>query len=110
MQSGLFHLELGRERCWRSRHFGVTRSAPCRSISIIGQVTGLFMQTSPGLSKELNEITIQLRAEYAPRIADLAGEIARVYGQRIPRRETAAPRRNLLGACSNGSPGLPRTS
>ncbi len=43
-------------------------------------MTGLFMQTNPGLSKELNEITIKLRAEYLPRIADLAGEIARVYG------------------------------
>jgi uncharacterized protein len=88
------------------------------------------MQTNPGLSKEFNEITIQLRAEYSPRIADLAGEIARVYGQRFTEQElkdvlaffkTSAGRKYLgekprlldetsWRVCSNGSPGLPRTS
>ena len=39
---------------------------------------GLFLQTNPGLAKDLDEIAVHLRADYAPWIADLAEEIARV--------------------------------
>jgi hypothetical protein len=47
-------------------------------VSIIGQMKGLFLKTKSRLGQRLDEIIVHLRPEYAPRIADLAEEIARI--------------------------------
>jgi hypothetical protein len=46
---------------------------------VIEQAKLLILQQDPSLTKDLNEITTQLRAEYAPRFVELSDEVAKLY-------------------------------
>jgi uncharacterized protein len=46
-----------------------------------------LLQTNPMLEKEFNEVAAKLRAEYAPRNAELMNEIAKVYASRFTEQE-----------------------
>ncbi len=54
---------------------------------VIEQVKGVFLQTNPMLSRELNEVAAQLRVEYAPRSAQLMDQTARLYAQAFTEQE-----------------------
>jgi uncharacterized protein len=46
-----------------------------------------FLPTNPGLSKELNEVALQLRKEFEPKRAELLTEVARAYAERFTEQE-----------------------
>jgi uncharacterized protein len=46
---------------------------------VVEQAKNLFLQQNPALSKDLNEITVKLRAELAPRFDELTAEVAKLY-------------------------------
>jgi len=46
-----------------------------------------FLPTNPGLSKDLNEVALQLRREFEPRRAELLNEVARAYAERFTEQE-----------------------
>ncbi len=46
---------------------------------VVGQAKNLFLQQNPALGKDLNEITVQMRADLAPRFDELTAEIAKLY-------------------------------
>lgn len=46
-----------------------------------------FLPTNPGLSKDLNEVALQLRREFDPKRAELLTEVARVYAERFTEQE-----------------------
>jgi hypothetical protein len=54
---------------------------------VIEQTKNLFLQTNPTLSKDLNEVAAQLRAELAPRRAELTEQVALLYAQRFTEQE-----------------------
>ncbi len=54
---------------------------------VIEQTKNLFLQTNPTLSKDLNEVAAQLRAELAPRRAELTDRVALLYAQRFTEQE-----------------------
>lgn len=56
-------------------------------VGVIEQAKNLFLQTNPALGKDLNEVAARMRAEYAPRLAELTNEVARSYAQRFTEQE-----------------------
>jgi len=46
---------------------------------VIEQAKNLFLQQNPALSKDLNEIVVQMRADLAPRFEELTSEVAKLY-------------------------------
>jgi uncharacterized protein len=46
-----------------------------------------FLPTNPGLSKDLNEVALQLRREFEPKRAELLTEVARTYAERFSEQE-----------------------
>ena len=56
-------------------------------IGVVQQTTGTILQTNPGLSKDLNEVSTQLRTEYQPRVAEMANEIVKLYAARFTEQE-----------------------
>jgi uncharacterized protein len=56
-------------------------------MGVVQQTTGTILQTNPGLSKDLDEVSAQLRAEYQPRIGEMTNEIVRLYAQRFTDQE-----------------------
>ena len=56
-------------------------------VGVVQQTTGTILQTNPGLSKDLDEVSAQLRAEYQPRIGEMTNEIVRLYAQRFTDQE-----------------------
>src|ERR1700758_26848 len=54
---------------------------------VVQQTTGTILQTNPGLSKDLDEVSAQLRTEYQPRIAEMTNEIVRLYAQHFTEQE-----------------------
>jgi len=52
-------------------------------LGVIEQTKAALLQTNPQLSKDLNDVSTQLRAEYAPRSAELVNEAARQYASRF---------------------------
>jgi hypothetical protein len=56
-------------------------------VGVVEQTKGVILQTNPGLTKDLDEVGAQLRAEYAPRTAELTSEIVRLYAQRFTEQE-----------------------
>lgn len=46
---------------------------------VIEQAKNLFLQQNPALSKDLNEIVLQMRTDLAPRFEELTSEVARLY-------------------------------
>jgi hypothetical protein len=56
-------------------------------VGVVQQTTGTILQTNPGLSKDLDEVSAQLRAEYQPRIAEMTNEIVKLYAARFTEQE-----------------------
>jgi uncharacterized protein len=47
----------------------------------------VFIQANPTLIKELNEVAVKLRAEYAPRSAEVVNDVAKIYASRFTEQE-----------------------
>jgi hypothetical protein len=56
-------------------------------VGVVQQTTGTILQTNPGLSKDLDEVSAQLRNEYQPRVAEMTNEIVQLYAQRFSEQE-----------------------
>jgi hypothetical protein len=54
---------------------------------VVEQAKLLFLQQNPDLAKDLNEVAAKLRAEYAPRQAELTRHVAGLYAQRFSETE-----------------------
>ena len=54
---------------------------------VIEQAKGVFLQTNPMLSKELNDVAAQLRAEYTPRSSQIIDQIAQLYAASFTQQE-----------------------
>jgi hypothetical protein len=54
---------------------------------VIEQARTVFLRTNPALSKDLNEVAGKLRAEYAPKTAELLNEAAKLYATRFTEQE-----------------------
>lgn len=54
---------------------------------VIESAKNMFLQTSPMLSKDLNEVSARLRKEYEPKQDELLGEVARLYAKRFTEQE-----------------------
>jgi uncharacterized protein len=55
--------------------------------AVIDKVRLLFLQTSPMLSKDLNEVAAKLRTDYAARFAQPLNDAAKVYASRFNEQE-----------------------
>src|SRR5262249_45895225 len=49
---------------------------------VIEHAKSVFLQANPTLGKDLNEVALKLRTEYAPRSAELMNEVAKLYATR----------------------------
>ena len=56
-------------------------------VGVIEQTKGTILQTNPGLTKDLSEVSAQLRNEYQPRVAEMTNEIVQLYAQRFSEQE-----------------------
>jgi uncharacterized protein len=56
-------------------------------VGVIEQTKGGILQTNPGLSKDLDEVSAQLRSEFQQRTGDVTNEIVRLYAQRFTEQE-----------------------
>ena len=56
-------------------------------VGVIEQTKGTILQTNPGLTKDLDEVSAQLRNEYQPRTAEMTNEIVQLYAQRFSEQE-----------------------
>ena len=54
---------------------------------VIEQAKSVFVQANPTLLKELNEVALKLRAEYAPRSAEVVNDVAKLYTSRFTEQE-----------------------
>ena len=54
---------------------------------VVEQVKSVFLRTNPMLSKDLNEVALKLRADYAPRGAEILNDMAKVYATRFTEQE-----------------------
>lgn len=59
-------------------------------IGVVETVKNVFLPTNPQLTKELNEIALQLRKEYEPKQPELLNEVAKVYAERFTEPELQA--------------------
>jgi uncharacterized protein len=57
---------------------------------VIEQAKILFLQQNPGLSKDLNEIAIQMRTDLSPRLGELSDEVAKLYATNFTDKELKA--------------------
>ncbi len=56
-------------------------------VGVIEQTKATILQTNPGLTKDLDEVSAQLRNEYQPRVAEMTNEIVQLYAQRFSEQE-----------------------
>ncbi len=56
-------------------------------VGIVEKAKGIFLQTNPTLGKDLNEVAAKLRADFAPRSAEVLTETARLYATRFTEPE-----------------------
>ena len=54
---------------------------------IVETVKNNFLPTHPTLSKDFNEVAVQLRAEFAGRRNDILNEVATIYARRFSEQE-----------------------
>jgi uncharacterized protein len=54
---------------------------------VIEKAKGMLLQTNPMLGKDLNEVAAKLRADLAPRSAEVVTETARLYALRFTEQE-----------------------
>ena len=55
--------------------------------NIIDKAKTMFLQSNPMLSRDLNEVAAKLRAELAPRTAELLNDMARLYAAAFTEQE-----------------------
>src|SRR5437763_13186100 len=55
--------------------------------NIVEQAKNVFLQTNPMLSKDLNEVAVQMRKEFITRQQDVADQIAKAYASRFTEQE-----------------------
>jgi hypothetical protein len=56
-------------------------------VSVVEQTKGALLQTNPQLAKDLNDVSNQLRTEFAPRRDELMTYAARLYAERFSEQE-----------------------
>src|SRR5262245_7664249 len=56
-------------------------------IGVIEQAKSVLLRTNPMLSKDLNEVAIKLRADYAPRSVEILNDTARIYATKFTEQE-----------------------
>jgi hypothetical protein len=56
-------------------------------VSMVEQTKGALLQTNPQLAKDLNDVGVQMRAEFAPRKDELMNEAAKLYADRFSEQE-----------------------
>jgi len=56
-------------------------------VGVIEQTKGALVQTNPQLSRDLDAVSAQLRAEFAPRRDELVAEAAKFYAARFSEQE-----------------------
>jgi uncharacterized protein len=54
---------------------------------VIEQAKSVFLQANPTLGKDLNEVALKMRAEYAPRGAEVLNDVAKLYASRFTEQE-----------------------
>jgi uncharacterized protein len=54
---------------------------------VVEQAKNTFLQMNPMLSRDLNEVSVRLRSELTPRLAELTDAIARIYATRFTEPE-----------------------
>jgi hypothetical protein len=54
---------------------------------VVEQARRVLLQANPTLGKDLNEVALKLRAEYAPRGAEVLNEVAKLYAARFTEQE-----------------------
>ncbi|HEY7661790.1 MAG TPA: DUF2059 domain-containing protein [Xanthobacteraceae bacterium] len=54
---------------------------------VIEQAKSVFLQANPTLGKDLNEVALKLRAEYAARSAEILNDVAKLYATRFSEHE-----------------------
>jgi hypothetical protein len=54
---------------------------------VVEQAKLLYLQQDPGLSKDLNEIALDMRKKLAPRMSEISGHIAQLYAERFSEQE-----------------------
>jgi uncharacterized protein len=54
---------------------------------VVEQARGLFLQSNPMLSKDINEVAAKLQAELTPRTAELLNDGARLYASKFTEQE-----------------------
>jgi hypothetical protein len=56
-------------------------------ISVVEQTKAALIQTNPQLAKDLNDVSTQLRTEFAPRRDELITQAAKLYAERFSDQE-----------------------
>jgi hypothetical protein len=54
---------------------------------VVEQAKLLFLQQDPSLSKDLNDISVKMRTDLAPRFGELTDEVARLYATNFSEQE-----------------------
>ncbi len=54
---------------------------------VIEQAKSVFLRANPTLGKDLNEVALKLRAEYAPRSVEIINDVANLYAARFSEQE-----------------------
>lgn len=54
---------------------------------VIEQAKNLFLRTNPGLAKDLNEVAAKMRADLAPRNAEVRDHVVRLYASHFSEKE-----------------------
>jgi uncharacterized protein len=54
---------------------------------VIESAKNAYLPTNPQLSKELNEVALQLRKEYDPKRAEILNEVSKIYAQHFTEQE-----------------------
>ncbi|MGA7486822.1 MAG: DUF2059 domain-containing protein [Xanthobacteraceae bacterium] len=54
---------------------------------VIEQAKSVFLRANPTLGKDLNEVALKLRAEYAPRSGEIINDVANLYATRFSEQE-----------------------
>jgi hypothetical protein len=54
---------------------------------VIDRARGVLLQANPMVSKDLNEVTVKVRTESAPRIGEIMNEVAKMYAARFTEAE-----------------------
>ena len=57
---------------------------------VVETVKNFFLPTNPQLSRELNEVALQLRREYEIKQPELLNEVAKVYAEKFSEQELKA--------------------